>query len=867
MTAAPRRVRFFAALIRALSRLAPSWRRDTWRDEWLGELWATTPPPSTAQLAIHTLGALTHIVSLWQREWSLTMLTRDITFAVRTLIRRPGFTATALVTLSLAIGASTAIFTLVNAVLLRPLPYKDSSRIVVIWPGTTIAPAQLTDATASRGAFEAIGGYSGWGLTITGGGQAEILRGARVTPSLFAVLGTAPLEGRVFRDDDLSTGGDHVVVISAGLAARRFGGARSALGQGLIIDGKTHRVIGVMPASFAFPDSRSDAWVPLSTDPSQDGYRANFISLLGRLNQSTSVSDAQSRMRSYAEELNRQQPKQFTERFLQRAVVVPLQNRIVRDVRTPLLLVFGAVGVLLLIACANVGNLLLGQAASRQTEVAVRAALGAQRGRVIRQLLVESTLLASLGSVGGIVIAQLLVGLFVPLVPADLPHIALASIDWRVLAFTAALTAACALFFGLLPALQLSRADVRSVLSASRGSAHAHGSRRMRTALVIVEVSLATVLVVAASLLGRSFIGLLNAPLGFDANGVLTLRVSAPAARYDEPEKVIDVFDRLMARISAVPGVEHTGAIQLLPLTPDNWNPGVIVEGMPPADQYALDVNWRLVTPDYLSTMRVPIVSGRSLTSADSAASTGVALINSAFAKAVFKGANPIGRRIRTGFEEKDEWVEIVGVVGDVRQHTIERQGLPEMYRPFAQHPLTTMRVMVRTSGDPAPLSSSVRAAVAAVDPDLAIADMEPMARVVDRALGGSRFPMMLAALFAVAAVTLGIVGVAGILAADAAAHKQEIGIRIALGASTGSIERRFVLRGLRVAAIGVAVGIGAALYLTRGLQSMLYGISPTDPLTLAGVSAGFMALVLIAAYVPARRASRVDPLLALRAD
>jgi putative ABC transport system permease protein len=867
LTTRPLRVRALARFIRLASLAAPRWQRIAWRDEWLGELFAWQSMLSVTQILRRAVGALAHIAWLWRREWSLNMIGSDTVFALRTLARRKGFAAAAILTLTLGIGATTAMFTLINAVLLRPLPYRQPAQIVMIWPGSSVSPMRLADATDRRGVFASVAAYSGWEFTITGGGQAEDVDGARVTPSLFDVLGAPLLAGRALRDDESQSGHDHVIVISEGLAVRRFGSAERAVGQSLIMDGLPHEVVGVMPASFAFPNRRADIWAPITIDPTHDDYRANFASLVGRLAPDTTLANAQTRLASYAAELVRDFPKEYGPKFLQRATLIPLQQRLVRDVRTPLLLVFGGVGVLLLIACGNVGNLLLARAAQRQPEIALRTSLGAARGRIVRQLLVESFVLSATGGAGGIVLAKILVSLFVPLVPMDLPHVGPISIDWRVVAFVCAAVGGSALVFGLLPALQLSRVDVRQLLGTARGGDRHGGGDRMRTAVVVAEVALATFLVVAAALLGRSFIALINVPIGFDPAPVLTVKTSLPAAHYPTDDQVARAMTSVLDRVATVPGVQSAGAIHLLPLTGDNWNPGVRVEGVPVADQYPRDINWRAVTSHYFATMSVPIIRGRDFEAHDDAAAAPVAIVNTAFVHAVLRDTDPIGRRIHTAFEGKDIYAEIIGVVGDVHQAAFDTAPEPEMYRPHAQHPLTTMRLMVRIAGNPADLVGPVRAAIADMDADIALADVEPMSHVVDRSLGSRRFPMMLAALFAAAAVLLGAVGVVGVLSHDIAERRREIGIRLALGAAPRRIQRVFLGRGLRLAGVGVATGLGIALLATRVLQSQLFGVSATDPWTIAGVGVFFLLVIAAAAYLPARRASRLDPLTTLRLD
>jgi putative ABC transport system permease protein len=843
-----------------VSRLAPRWRREEWLREWTAELDATGRRRALA----NTVGAVAHVAWLWRHEWTLDTLAADATHALRVLLRRPAFTVTVLVTLSLGVGATTAMFTVVDAVLLRGLPYPQSDRLVAIWPNTTVAPQDVAEAERPRAGFDAIGGYSRWGFTLTGGAQAEAVSGARVTPGVLQALGVRPLRGRWFEPQDTRQGQGHVALIGEALWRRRFGGDPAAVGGQFDIEGVPYRVVGIMPATFEFPNRRSEVWTPLTIDAAADDYAVNFASLIGRLSPGTTVAAAGDQMRVYAGQLRRERPKQFGPRFLERAVVVPLQSQLVRNIRQPLLLLFAGVGILLVIACANVAHLMLSRAGSRQEEIALRSALGATRPRIVRQLLVESSVLAAVAGVAGLLLAYWLVGLMVPLVP-DLPQITRAAVDGRVVGFATALALGTIALFGLAPALGASRTDMPAVWSGDRGGARSHRRGRLGPLIVWAEVALATMLVVAAALLARSFLQLTRVDLGFSGDAVLTLRASAPEFRYQTDDQIRVLFGDLLSRVRALPGVQDVGAIHLLPLTPDNWNPGVTVEGVATAEQYPSDVNWRVVTPDYFRTMGIPVRGGRTFTAADDEHAERVALVNETFVRAVFHGQNPMNRRIRTAFEGPAGWATIVGVVGDVRQHAVDQPPLPEMYRPFAQHPLDSMRLMVETAGDPAAAAPAVRAAIAGVDRDVAVDELQPLSAVVDSALGGARLPMMLATLFSLAAMTLGVVGVASILSFEVAERRPEIGVRLALGAPPAHIRRLFLLRGLGLGVAGVTGGVLAAVGAAGLLRSMLFGVSPTDPGTLAAVGTVFLAVIVLAAYLPARRAARVDPLQTLR--
>jgi predicted permease len=856
------RIRIVKRVLRRLSHLAPRWRRDDWLREWSAEVDAA----GVARTLSLTFGAAAHVLWLWRHEWSIDMVGADWRHAIRTLLGQPAFTLTVVVTLALGIGATTAMFTIVDAVLLRALPYPHADRLVVIWPRVTLSPHLLEDAERPRTPFETIGAYSGWGFTLTGGEQAEAVQGARITPHLLALLGVHPIRGHGFDADSVRPGQDHVALIGEGLWRRRFAGHAEAVGGHLAIEGVDYTILGIMPASFEFPDNRSELWTPLTIDPAGGDYNANFASLLGRLSPGTTLASAQDRMRAYADELYRDAPKQFGSRFFERAIVTPLQGDLVRDVRKPLLLLLVAVGVLLVIACANSAHLLLARSASRDVELAVRAALGATRLRLVRQLLAESLVLAGIGGLAGVMLAFWLVGAFVPLVP-ELPEISRAAvIDGRVLAFTVLVVVGSAMLFGLAPALQSSRSDAQCLLAIGRSGSRSPGRASLGRLLVWAEVVLATMLVASAALLARSFLQLTRVDLGFRPASVLTLHASAPESLYPEDDQVRRVFHDVLQQVRATPGVQSVGAIHLLPLTPDNWNPGVRVEGVPAADQYPLDVNWRVVTPEYFRVMHIPTRAGRAFDDTDDQRALLVAIVNDAFVRTVFRGQEAIGRRIRTAFEGKNTWATVVGVVGDVRQHAVDQPALPEIYRPFAQHPLSSMRLMVTVVGDPSAVAPAVRAAVLRVDKDIAVDEVQPLTAVVDHALGGARLPFLLAMSLSLTAMLLGVVGVAGIQSFDIARQQSEIGLRLALGAPPTYIRRLFFVKGLRLGVAGVGAGAVVAMAVTGLLRSLLFGVSPADPATLAAVCVIFVAVIAIAAYIPARRAARVDPIDTLRA-
>ncbi len=865
--------RAFERGLRLLGALAPSWQREDWRNEWLAEFAAWRPrlaPAGTWRAGdlVHLLGyaagAVWHVAWLWRREWSLDMLWSDAKYSLRSLLRQRAFTATALVTLAAGIGTVTAMFTVVDAVLIRPLPYPDPDRLALAWPEMSVSPKTLADLEARRPGFEALGGYSGWGFTLTGGARAEQVDGARVTPAALRALGVRPVAGRLIEEADAHVGSNDVALISDGLWLRRFGRDPAAVGAPLEVDGHPYRILGVMPASFEFPRAGMDLWAPLTLDASSPDYTANFATMVGRLPAGGSVAQANDEMRAYAESLRAADPKTYTDRFLRRAVVVPLHDQLVRNVRQPLVLLSIAVGLLLVIACANVANLMLVRMTSRTGELAVRRALGANAARLGRQVLVESLVLAVAGGAAGLVLARALVAWLMPLVPATLPFAGHVALDARVVVFSVGLVMACAVVFGVLPAWSAARTDIGAAMSGGRGADLAAGRGRVRTVLVFAEITVATLLAVSAVLLGRSFVRLSNVDFGFDPDHVLTLHVAAPDGKYSDDDHARVVMGDILAAVRGVPGVRAAGGIHLLPLTGNNWNPGVEVGGA--TAPFPGSVNWRVVTPGYFGVMHIPLVAGRDLQPTDDRRADPVAVVNEAFVRDVFGGGPAIGRRLRTFFEG-GAWATVVGVVGDVRQHRADQAPLPEMYRPLAQHPMTGLQLMAATTGDPAAAAASVRAAIARVDPDIAVDGEQPMSAVVDHALGGARFPFALAAGFAGAAMTLGLVGVAGLLSFDVAQRRREIGIRLALGAAPSTIRGMIVARGLRLGAAGIAAGTVGALAGARVLRTLLYGVTPDDPLTFAVVALGFAVVIVLAAVAPAARAGRVDPIETLRGN
>jgi len=806
---------------------------------------------------------------------------KDLRYSTRRLARTPGFTAIVLLTLALGIGANTAIFSVVNGVLLRALPYPESDRLITVehfYPSLNNLRAPVSvpgfrDYRARTRLFQHAAVETGWAPNLTGHGDPERLTGTEATADYFATLGARALHGRTFTQDEDQPGRPSVVVLSYGLWQRLFGGAASAVGQTLILNGEAHEIVGVMPAGFRdFFNRRAELWRPLHFRPEQyaDNQRTSeYLSFLGRLAPGMTLGAAQTDMTAYAAQLRQGFPNNYARDWT--LTVTPLQEKAVGGIRTALLVLFGAVGFVLLIACANVANLLLARAASRIKEVAIRSALGAGKRHIVRQLLSESLLLSLGGAAGGLILAAGAVRLVHSLNPTNLPRVENIQLDAQVLWFTLLTALVTGVLFGLAPVVQTLRTNLQDTLKEGGRSAHAdRGGERLRQLLVVAEFALALTLLTGAGLLIRSFARVEGVDPGFDPRHLLTFNIALPQAKYPSDTQQLALFDAMLPRIASLPGVQGVGATSVLPFG-GSWSTGSFnVEGYQrPANAPMPWGDLRSVTPGFFATMRIPLRAGRFFTEQDKAGAPAVAIVDEEFVHRFFPGADPVGKRIT--FNDLGDtairWINIVGVVGHTKHEGLDAQARIQVYFSNAQNPGRFRSIVVRTAGEPMAVLGAVRDAVHGLDRDLAISQAAPMEQLVDQSVGQRRFSTLLLGLFAGIALVLASIGIYGVMSYSVAQRSHELGVRMALGAKRGRVLRLVMQRGIAAALPGVAIGLLGAFALTRVLQNQLFGVSATDPLTFGAVAALLTLVALSASLVPALRATRVDPVVALREE
>jgi putative ABC transport system permease protein len=796
-------------------------------------------------------------------------LGQDLRYGARMLLKNPGFTLIAVITLALGIGATTTIFSFVNAILLRPLPYHDSERLVLIneisaqrGPMGGISFANLLDWREQNQVFTGIAAFGGGGYTLTGDGDPEQLPGANISYNTFEILGVSPMLGRTFHAEEDRPEHDLVVILGHGLWERRFGAKAEIIGQTITINNRPRTVIGVMPPDFKFPEI-SELWLPLALDTRRWTRTDHGLGCVARLKPGATLAQAQADMNSVARRIEEQNP--VTNEGMG-VTLVQMREGLVTGYRKSLLILLGVVGLVLLIACANVANLLLARASARQREIAVRAALGAGRWRIFRQLLTESFLLGLIGGALGLPLAFLGLDLLLAAIPVNIPFWMKLEIDNRVLGFIAGISLLTGLVFGTAPALQASQVNLNETLKEGGRSAAGGRHHRLRRLLVVTEVALSLILLIGAGLLMRGFLRLQEVSPGFKPENVLTMRIGLPGSKYDTPEERRIFFKELIERTGALPGVQEAGATSNLPLR-GTWGRSLTVEGFPVLSVgQAPMISHNVITPSYLKAMGIPILMGRDFTDADTRDGLKVTIIDERLAREYWPNQSPLGKRIRFGPPEDNEpWHTIVGVVGNVKNESLSLTRSKSVYLPHAQISLSGMAVAVRATASSESLVGAIRDQVKGMDPNLPLTQVLTMTEVVSRSIWQQRLFAILFGVFAGVALLLASVGIYGVMAYSVAQRTHEIGIRLALGASRGDVLRLVIVQGMKLTVVGTVIGLAGALALTRLIESLLFEVSTTDPLTFGSVAALLGIIALLACYIPARRATKVDPLVALR--
>jgi putative ABC transport system permease protein len=818
-----------------------------------------------------------------QERLLMRNLFSDLQLGLRILLRNPGFTVMAILLLALGIGANTAIFTVVNAVLLRPLPYQDSSRIMQIWhvppaksfPGMTrfsVSPANYLDWRSMNHSFEDMAALGGARFNVGGKERPEAIEAASIAPGFFSILRVQPVLGRGFTPDEDRSGHGHVVVLANTFWRERYGADPGVIGRNILLDGEPYTIVGVMPPKFKFP-SWAQLWIPLAWTDERRAVRGNHnYQVIGRLKPGVDIRAAQAELSAISTRLEQLYPEDDKGWG---ATILPLREQLVGDVRPALLVLLGAVAFVLLIACANVANLVLGKILARKKEIAIRSALGATRGAIIRLVLLETLLLSVAGGALGLFLARFGTALIVKFLAGQLPRFAEITLNAPVLAFTAFLGLFAGVLAGLLPALRFTKSDVNEALKQGQGRGSSDsGGGRTRGLLVVAEVALSLVLLVGAGLMVRTLWQLSNVKPGFDPNGLLTMTISIPAHKFNTPAMYIAFFERVLQQVRATPGVASAGVIDDLPMGDGGSHQPVAIEGqpvVPMADQPELDV--RLISPGYLPTMRIPLLSGRDLTGDDLAGRNPAVIISESMAKRFWPNENPLGKHLTLTFYPGVSR-EVVGIVGDVKLDSLdETRPVATVYWPLDQifaPPSEAWRsfpmsLAVRTGADPMSVATAVTSAVREVDPETPVTEVMSMNELISSTLTPQRSNMLLLAAFAGLALMLTAVGIYSVLSYAVRRRVREIGIRMALGASHSDVLKMVVADGMKPILVGVGLGLAVALALGRVVSSLIYGVRPTDPLTFAAVASLLIAVGVLATVVPAYRATRVEPLRTLR--
>jgi len=807
-------------------------------------------------------------------------LFKDVRHGIRSLLKHPGFTTIAVVTLALGIGANTAIFSVINAVLLRPLPYHEPDRLVTIWEEMPqrgmyeipVSFANLRDWVDQTKTLDQISSYTFTNLNLSGVGEPARLGAVRSSANLFSLVGAAPLLGRLFLPEEDKEGANRVVILGHALWQSRFGSDSAIIGRSLTLDNQKHTVVGVMPSGFQFPvgfgylgkvlNDPIDLYVPLAATGKELGRGHYSFFAMGRLKPGITIDQARAEMTTIEGRLEQQYPDTNTGIGIK---LVPTQEQTVKAIRPALLVLLGAVAFLLLIACANIANLMLARGASRQKELAIRAALGASRLRVVRLLLSESLMLSLAGGCLGLLLAVWGTNALVALAPDNIPRLNEVGVDARVFGFTLAVSLVTGIVFGLVPALHAAKPDLNEALREGlRGSMGSASGKRTRSVLVVVEVALSLVLIIGAGLMIKSFLRLQQMNIGFNPDHVLAVSVSLPSSRYPEDRQQVAFFQEALERLQSLPGIQSAGATTGLPLTLDIHGSDFRIEGHPePEAGKEMIINTRSVSPGYFRTLGISLIKGRDFSDRDKSDAPAAAIINDELARIYFPGEDPIGKRI--SFDDRQSWISIVGIIGDVKQLGLDSSAKPEVYFPYLQVVAPEMSLVIRTSSNPLSLAAALKSQIQAIDKDLPIDDAKTMQQLLAESSSGRRFNMLLLSVFAAVALVLAIVGIYGVMSYTVARRTHEIGIRVAVGAQPLDVFRMVIGQGMKLAIIGVACGLVGAFGLTRLMTTMLFGVEPTDPATFVSIAVLLTGVTLVACYIPARRATKVDPLVALR--
>ena len=807
-------------------------------------------------------------------------LTQDIRYAVRMLLKNPGFTLVAVLAVALGIGANSAMFSVINAVLLRPLPYHQPDRLVTIWEESPqrdlyeipVSLADFNDWVDQNHVFEDLSAYTFTNLNLSGAGEPERLLTVRSSANLLKLVGAAPLLGRPFLPEEDKEGASRVVILSQALWQRRFGSDPGIIGRSLTLDNQSYAVVGVMPANFQFPvgfgylgkvlNDPIDLYVPIAASSKETARGSYAFFSIGRLKPAVTIEEARAEMTTIESRIEQQYPGSNTGIVIS---LIPTHEQTVKLIRPALLVLLGAVAFLLLIACTNIANILLARAASRQKEIAIRTALGATRLRVLRLLLTESVILSLVGGCLGLLLALWGTDALMALAPDNIPRINEVGVDARVFGFTLAVSLLTGIVFGLIPALHASKPDLNETLKeGSRGSTGGAAGKRIRSVLVAAEVALSLVLLVGAGLMVKSFLRLQQMNLGFNPDNVLAASLSLSRNKYPDDQKQVAFFQAALERLRSLSGVQSAAITSGLPLTLSVSGSDFQIEGRPePELGKEMIINTRSVSPGYFRTLGIPMIKGRDFSDTDKSDAPKAAIINNDLARIYFPDQDPIGKRIT--FDEGESWMSIIGQIGDVKQLGLDSTAKPEVYFPYLQATERSMSIVVRTTSNPLSMVGALKSQIQEIDKDLPIADVMTMGKLLSESVSGRRFNMLLLTIFAAVALVLAAVGIYGVMSYSVSQRTHEIGIRMALGAQTSEVLRLVVGQGMALTMAGLGTGVVASLLLTRLMESMLFGVAATDPITFLAVSVLLAGVALTACLVPARRAAKVDPMVALR--